>query len=134
METEREKYLATAKKELENKKEKDFIKNLRRTSSSKETKWQLFQKARRLRQTFYVGDEVWYRGNTSLGYSLIGKVIEVVKAGQYPSINSGVRIRGFYKEWVTYVILLRGYDSNGNRAVRWCSEMRLIIKRKANTR
>lgn len=93
-----------------------FLSDIQHPMRSEITRWRKNLKKRRLQQDFYLKDIVHYKGNPHIS---MGKVIEVVKAGRYP--NSPVRVRGYYKDYISYVILT--YSGQ----YRWCSGARLAL-------
>lgn len=126
METKKLNQLAgVQEKVMEKEKEIKYMKNLQQASPSKLAKWQEQQRFRRTDYKFLLKDEVWYRGNNSL-IDLIGTIIEIVPIGMYPKTHP--RIRGYYKNYITYVILLGKKSIPTRDSYRWCSAKRLSLK------
>lgn len=102
--------------------------NLDKINRGELTRWRKNLEDKRARQDFYLKDLVYYRGNSTHDFGVqytYGNVIEVVKAGRYP--NSPVRVRGYYKDYISYVILLNSKVRGEIGEYRWCSGARLTL-------
>jgi hypothetical protein len=105
-----------------------YTMNLDKINRRELNRWRKNLKDKRTRQDFYLKDLVYYRGNSTHDFGVrytYGNVIEVVKAGRYP--RSPVRVRGYYKDYITYVILLNFNVRGETGEYRWCSSARLTL-------
>src|SRR5574337_38744 len=104
-----------------------FLSDVQHPRKSEITRWRKRLMENRNKQDFFLNDIVRYCGKSTVytGYYYQGKIIEVVKACHYP--HSLVRVRGYYKDYITYVVMLNSNTRGENGELRWCSKSRLIL-------
>lgn len=113
--------------EISEEKSKKLFSYLKEDNKDNTSTWRKKLIEKRSKQEFFLNDIVRYRGNSTshTGYYYRGKVIEIVKACHYP--HSLIRVRGYYKDYITYVIILDSNIRGVKGELRWCSKSRLTL-------